>query len=507
MPVPTINEDFEFEQVASGASYSKQLTATESPTSWSLSGAPSGLSINSSGLITGTPIVTAATAYTMSVTATNGSGDSDAETWLLVVQASPTGASQNDFGRPIDIDMDTGKLRLPGRTDWQPADRPPTSGEGTAESALAAWKSGDRFLLEIGVVKNEVLQAPTIDWATVVLKEFEPETDYVISEGSVSTQGAGTSRRYVVPVYLNPDDFISPLSNNEADKFTAFDGRLEITLGQYHPAIDFDSGESQYNIVSNLDQGETHSNTFDMDLDDEVNGRYDLTVQLLVPGDRSLEATITSVLEVAWDVDGSTFSVFMGGDLQTATGSSTVADDWDTTLELTSVTGDATGLQVATKVTTTEQVSARDITIDMEGGWTVSTGVGPYIVAGTAGQNDWEFYDEDDNLLWTWEPEDGDDDTIITADFLAGLGEAITSNLSDANENIVIDLPLDTAVSYAVNTHSATQDDVVSTSGGPSYSGCQITCQVVGQADQAGYEISSLAAPLQVARKLKEDEA
>ena len=506
MPVPTINEDLEFEQIASGAAYSRTMTATESPTSWGLSGAPSGLTINSSGVISGTPTDTEATAYTMSVTATNGTGTSSAEEWLLVVLPAATGASQNGFGRPIDIDKVTGKVRIPGVTDWQPSGRPPSTGDADEESAICAWKEGDRFDLEIGVVQDGVLQAPTIDEVTVTIKEYEPELAITISEGTVTTSGSGTSRRYVVPVYLDPNDIEALLSNYEGDPYTAFTSRAEIVLYQENGASDYDSTLVEYSIPSTLDQGETHSNTFDINLDDQVNANYDLTLALVVPGDTSLEAEITAALTVTWD--GATFAVTSGGGLQTASGSSTTPSDWDTTLELTSVTGDATGLQVDAEVTTTSQIANYRYDMPLQGGWTVGGFVTNEVVdpGGEDGYSDWEFYDSGDNLIYTLTPSGGDTALDIKSALDTGLGETTSVSLNDPNDEIEVVLPADTAVAYVYNSYSdTTLDTPTAIGGGPNYSNCKITCQVTGDPDLPGYEISSLAIPVEIARKLKED--
>ncbi|MGB9067210.1 MAG: putative Ig domain-containing protein, partial [Candidatus Acidiferrales bacterium] len=77
-----------------GAGFSYHITATNSPTSYSASGLPSGLSVNTtSGLISGTP--TSAGTSTATVAATNASGTGSASLTLSISAAAPviTGAT------------------------------------------------------------------------------------------------------------------------------------------------------------------------------------------------------------------------------------------------------------------------------------------------------------------------------------------------------------------------------------------------------------------------------
>jgi hypothetical protein len=73
------------------------------------------------------------TDYTVSVTATNGDGTSDAVVFVLLVQPSAPGATTDDLSIEIDFDALTKKLRVPQVTDFLPAGEPgqvPSADEG-----------------------------------------------------------------------------------------------------------------------------------------------------------------------------------------------------------------------------------------------------------------------------------------------------------------------------------------------------------------------------------------
>jgi hypothetical protein len=67
-----------------------QLTASNSPTAWSATGLPSGLSIDNTGLISGTPSATGASS--ISVTATNGAGSSAPASFIITITNGPVPA-------------------------------------------------------------------------------------------------------------------------------------------------------------------------------------------------------------------------------------------------------------------------------------------------------------------------------------------------------------------------------------------------------------------------------
>ncbi len=82
-----------------GESYTATLEATGNNITWSASGMPDGLTLNSDGTITGTP--TTADTYTFTVTATNASGSASKEFTLAITSVSVT-----------DVTLDKAELSL-----------------------------------------------------------------------------------------------------------------------------------------------------------------------------------------------------------------------------------------------------------------------------------------------------------------------------------------------------------------------------------------------------------
>lgn len=274
MPVPTITEPESPRIISVGQAFSVQLSASESPTSWAASPLPTGLSINSSGLISGTP--TAEGWSAASITATNGSGDSDAVSLGILVLAAATGVSANTLGRDLDFDLITGKLSVDGIADPQPSGMPPGAAEDGAP--ILTFKEGDRYPLLIGLKNRGVLQEITgVSNVYATLKNADAEDEAGISLEIDSTDftvtGADTTARYSLPCYFDPDGLATWLLDNElnaADEVagsqqTWFDGLLEVAVEIADDDREFTN--SQTAAIASIDQGDTHNQTFVLNLD------------------------------------------------------------------------------------------------------------------------------------------------------------------------------------------------------------------------------------------------
>lgn len=81
-----------------GTSFNYSITASNTPTSYSASGLPAGLTLNSTtGAITGTPSATGT--FNVTLTATNGSGTGAASTLVLTIAKAPLTITANNVSR------------------------------------------------------------------------------------------------------------------------------------------------------------------------------------------------------------------------------------------------------------------------------------------------------------------------------------------------------------------------------------------------------------------------
>src|ERR1035437_3143016 len=75
LPIPPVITNSSMPASLFGAAYSLQITATNTPTSYSATGLPSGLSVSTTtGLISGTPAATASGTFSVVLNATNAGG-------------------------------------------------------------------------------------------------------------------------------------------------------------------------------------------------------------------------------------------------------------------------------------------------------------------------------------------------------------------------------------------------------------------------------------------------
>jgi hypothetical protein len=350
MAIPAISSaNPVYEQISSGVAYARTITATNTPTSYSASGLPAGLSMNTStGAITGSPSATSATAYTASVTASNGDGTSTAQSWLIVVLPSVVGVAANGFKIPVNLDLATRKISLPGVGSPQPAQRPP--GAGDASAPLGCWIEGERFTLSLGAQMAGVLQAvgmnrikvlwrPTGSDATIELHE---------DESDVTATGSGTTARYEVPVYIDPAKVRGALGDGENPSGERVTGYLQIVSASSLDASDFAYSNTQ--TIASLTASDTEAKTFTVPLDSTSATALAYQVLLTLnnlPGAPS----VTRNLTVSYG--GGTYTIATNTGDTSDTGSEVGVGLFTPTLTATSVSATSTGLQIVGTVTTT----------------------------------------------------------------------------------------------------------------------------------------------------------
>jgi hypothetical protein len=210
MAIPVISNTTSVLGYRKGQYFEYQMQATNSPTSWTANGLPSGMVISSSGLING-----AATAAGIKVIATNGDGPSAP----LEVAMGIEDTNFNDgIGIEVNIDLRSGAVSVPGIT--------PSSSQ--ASQAAMFLKYGDKVFLDVGFLKGEELQTMAMASIIMNIREFEGETVLVQSNGGIEIIGTSDRPRYRILVDLDTPDLINALGNYQGDYQTTFDAIAEI---------------------------------------------------------------------------------------------------------------------------------------------------------------------------------------------------------------------------------------------------------------------------------------
>ena len=232
MPVPTISQPATPRFLARGAVVSTALSATNAPTSWSASTLPPGLSINSSGVISGT--ATTVGYYASSITASNEDGTSAAVAVAWLVTEGAVGAVAGSMSLAIDWDLADGKLALSGVTGFEPAAEPVAASE--VSSPILSLKVGDVMVVSLGLLQQGVLQEPTgiTDiFATLRLAEDESSVLSVESDSTaITVTGSGTTARHEITIDLDHATLSSWLADD-----TYVPALLEFRLATGHAVI------------------------------------------------------------------------------------------------------------------------------------------------------------------------------------------------------------------------------------------------------------------------------
>jgi hypothetical protein len=213
MAIPVISNTTSVLGYRKGQYFEYQMQATNTPTSWTADGLPSGMSINSSGLVSGAAI--SAGVYLVKVIASNATGPS---TPLEVAMGIEDTNFNDGIGIEVNIDLRSGAVSVPGIT--------PSSSQ--ASQAVMFLKYGDKVFLDIGFLKGEELQTMAMASIIMNIREFEGETVLVQSNGGLEIIGTSDRPRYRILVDLDTPDLLNALANYQADYQTTFDSIAEI---------------------------------------------------------------------------------------------------------------------------------------------------------------------------------------------------------------------------------------------------------------------------------------
>jgi len=511
MPTPVITTPSPgYEQISSGISYARTLTASNSPTSWAAT-LPAGMTINNSGVISGAPTATVPTAVSVSVTATNGDGTSTALTWLIVVLPYVVGLPADSFTRPLNLDANFGTLRIPGAGSPLPAPlstspaRQPLAGLRYLDDTayLTSWTLGERFRLSLGIESFGVLWDIAATELRLVLRATEDAPGVAINVGAITATGSGTTARLETLVYLDPLTLGPIVADFENEAATLAPLLLGVRVASSTDARSYLTTASQ--SIGTLAASDTEAKTFAVTLTSTVATplKYRVTLNLVCPSDTSLNCTVVREITVSWNAGGSTYVLGTNTGDANDTGTPTNPAFWSTTLTPTSITATGTGISVVATATTTANAQEGKI---LEIVATFGANVAVFFInnnAVVAEQSLDLVLKDSGGTIGTATIEDGDTTADILAAVETALGEEIVAVIFHNPTTIYIILASDTAVTDHDFVGETALGAPSAYPGTLSYSDTSITCLVQGlEMPELTEQINSRAVPILIEREL-----
>lgn len=199
-----------------------QPAASNSPTSWAAVGLPEGMAINAAtGKISGA--ATEPGVFDVTLKATNA----DPATGELIVPVAIE-AAQLSLGAAIDLEMDLGSGEV---------GNPAMTGDLKSEDGLPVVMFGkleDKLLIAAGFRKENALQPLALARVDIAIKEYEPESLLVITDGTFQVLGAWDTTRFQFVLFLDPAKLRSVLSSYEDDRDTHVDVVAELRYRLLH---------------------------------------------------------------------------------------------------------------------------------------------------------------------------------------------------------------------------------------------------------------------------------
>lgn len=203
MAAPVINQYIEAVALTLGAPYSHRYFAPGA-TGWVATGLPVGLSIDSTGTISGVPTEVGETLAII----TPSNGDGDGESLQVSYGVSATIPEADSLAVPLDFDLETGELRWPGKK--------------SESDELFLGTVGDLLPIDLGLMRSS--RRCTIDLSAleIGLKEYVDETLFSLSPdpADILAIGLGQTRRYRSMVSLASDELRGIVSD-----YTSQDGK------------------------------------------------------------------------------------------------------------------------------------------------------------------------------------------------------------------------------------------------------------------------------------------
>lgn len=397
MPAPVIDTRIGEFYAEKGEVYSRTVVATETPTSWAAVGLPAGLSINSSGVISGT-ITASPNLYGYTITATNASG-SDEMTGYFVIAEETSLVGADQLALELEIEVTTKKVRvlsLPEGIDFGP----PSFTAGAIEEvdtqkalrAVFAAKRGERIPVSITYLRNGKRQEYDISTISCVAKEIEPELEFDLFTGGVTKTGSGESTRYRTTLYLDPDDWDGVFSNNEDDLGTAINALTEIRTEITEAGDSYDQTEQETLSPDLSGDGTTQDDvlTFTGLPKTSSAETFDLDLDLVITSDTSQSVSIARTCDILWNGTSYEVSNFTGSASGSGT-DQTALGKWQSTLTQISMTGNASGLVLTLRTSATTVADRYQIAIDLSDSANLSIASGAIVHSSGVGNGE-DFY-------------------------------------------------------------------------------------------------------------------
>lgn len=205
-----------------GEWWNYQPAATNSPTSWAATGLPEGMAINATtGKISGA--ATEPGVFDVVLSATNA----DPATGTLIFPIAIE-AAQLSLGAAIDLEMDLGSGEVAN---------PSMKGDLKSEDGLPVVLFGkleDKLLIAAGFLKDASLQPLALARVDIAIKEYEPESLLVITDGTFEVLGEWDTTRFQFMLHLDPTKLRAVLSSYEDDRDTYVDVVAELRYRLLH---------------------------------------------------------------------------------------------------------------------------------------------------------------------------------------------------------------------------------------------------------------------------------
>ena len=213
MAAPVISDTTSVLGFDRGSLVNYQPFASNTPTGWSATGLPTGLSIDSvTGLISGTADEPGI--FVVGLVASNGDGSSADHEITIGIGSEILGTDA--IGVEVDVDLATGKAVLRGVD--------PAGDDAPTRFA----KSGDQIFIDVGFFKDGSLQQIPCTQVLFTLKEYEGEDQLTLTSGVTELIGGGLDSRFRTMIDFDKVAIDNALSSYEGDVRTGFLGLGEI---------------------------------------------------------------------------------------------------------------------------------------------------------------------------------------------------------------------------------------------------------------------------------------